>query len=132
MQPEDQDFDPDSFSPDDADHALQQGLRLFDQGEYHAAHEELERCWLANEGADEGFFKGLIQAAIGMHHYQRGNLEGALKLHTGTRRLLGPFLPRHRGVDLTTFLEEMQRVMKPLLRGESSAFDPETRPRVQA
>jgi predicted metal-dependent hydrolase len=128
--PEDQDFDPESFTRDDARQALAEGLRLFDAGEYHAAHEELERCWLASEGAGEGFYKGLIQAAIAMHHLQRGNYEGARKLYSGHRRLLGGFLPEYLGVDLGAFLGEMQRVMGPVLQGEEPEWDSGARPRV--
>lgn len=110
--PEDEDFDPDTFSPEDADAALARGIELFDGGHYHAAHEEFERCWKANEAGDADFFKGLVQAAICMHHLRRGNMEGATRLYIGHRRLLGAFLPRHRGVDVERLLGEMTRVVR--------------------
>lgn len=93
IEPEEQDFEPEAFDGEAGERALAEGLRLFNEGSYHAAHEEFERCWLKNEAGDADFFKGLIQAAICMHHFQRENMDGARKLYSGHRRLLGAFLP---------------------------------------
>lgn len=132
MEPEEQDFDPDSFTAADALASFEEGARLFDEGAYHAAHEAFERCWLANESADADFYKGLIQACICLHHFERENLDGVRKLYQGHRRLLGAYLPAHRGVDVAGFLTEMQRVCSPVLRaraGERVAF-PSDAPRL--
>ena len=115
--PPEEDFDPDAFGEEDGRLALAEGVRRFDRGEYHAAHEAFERCWLANEGGDADFFKGLVQASICLHHLERGNVEGARKLYAGQRRLLGPFLPSHRGLDVARLLGDLQRVLQPVLRG---------------
>ena len=131
ISPEEPAFDPDSFSPEDAERALREGVALFDAARYHEAHEAFERCWLANEGGDADFFKGLIQAAICMHHYADGNIAGARKLYAGHRRLLAPFLPAHRSLDLEAFLAEMQRVLGPASRSTPASFDPALRPRLQ-
>lgn len=133
IEPEEQDFDPDEFDASDLEASYREGLRLFDEADYHEAHEAFERCWLASEGGDADFFKGLIQASICMHHARRENLEGARKLYSGHRRLLGPFSPTHRGLDVAAFLTEMQRAMRPVLRArgeERVVFDPEGRPRI--
>ena len=124
-------FDPDDFGVEAAHDSLREGIALFEAGDYHSAHEAFERCWLSAEGGDADFFKGLIQAAICLHHLLEGNLEGARKLYAGHRRLLAPFLPEHRGVDLTGFLAEMQRTLGPVLRGEA-CVDPGLRPRLPA
>ncbi len=132
ISPEEPDFDPDSFSAEDAERALREGVALFDAARYHEAHEAFERCWLANEGGDADFYKGLIQAAICMHHYADGNVPGARKLYAGHRRLLAPFLPAHRGLDLAAFLAEMQRVLGPASRSAPESFDLASRPRLQS
>ena len=123
IEPEPQDFDPDNFQASDALVALQEGVRLFNSGEYHAAHEEFERCWLANEAGDADFFKGLVQASICMYHLVRDNPEGAKKLYTGHRRLLGSYLPHFAGLDIADFLGQMQTVLRPVLRGGSREPD---------
>lgn len=128
MEPEPQDFDPEAFDAGAAAAAIAEGVRLFNAGEYHAAHEEFERCWLASEAGPADFYKGLVQASICMHHLVRGNPDGAKKLYTGHRRLLGGFLPEHDGIDVAGLLSEMQAVMRPVLRGGDP--DPARRPRM--
>ena len=129
IEPEEQDFDPENFTPQDAAAALRTGIELFNAGSYHAAHEELEKCWLANEGGDADFYKGLIQVAICMHHFARNNAEGARKLYSGFRRLLAPYGEAHRGVALHDLLATMQQTMRAVLRGAADTdFDPQARP----
>ena len=113
---------------------LERALTLFDEGEYHAAHEVLDGLWEATHGPDADFLKGLIQASIAMHHYRGGNLEGARKLYSGHRRYLGPYLPDHRGLDLSHFLSEMQRCLRGVVRplpGADPEYDHGLRPRVR-
>lgn len=108
-------------------------MRRFDAGKYHAAHEVLDELWEGTQGPDADFYKGLLQAAIAMHHFERGNLEGARKLYSGHRRYLAPYLPSHLGLDVAGLLSEMQRVLRPVLRarpGETVAFDRDRRPRL--
>jgi uncharacterized protein len=128
IEPEEENFDPETFSPADAAHAFKEGVRLFNAAEYHAAHEEIEKCWLATQGPDSDFYKGLIQAAICLHHFRRDNHEGARKLYSGHRKLLGPYLPEHHGIDLAAFLAEMQRVLGPVMRKQEVLFEHATRP----
>jgi uncharacterized protein len=116
VHPEEQDFDPDSFGPAQAAHAFDVGVQLFNDGRYKDAHEQFERGWLASEGPDADFHKGLIQACICLHHLTEGNPDGARKLYRGHRRLLGPYLPTHRGLDLADLLTAMQRYLAPVLR----------------
>ena len=131
--PEEENFDPDSFDEQDAREAFRTGVTLFNDGEYHAAHEEIENCWLATESNDADFFKGLIQAAIALHHFRRDNLEGARKLYSGHRRLLGKYMPQHRGVDVEGFLTAMQVALRPALRPDSQArYDFDARPLIRA
>jgi predicted metal-dependent hydrolase len=112
----------------DADGAasLREAARLFDRGEYHAAHELLDELWEATHGEDADFLKGLIQACIAMHHYRDGNLEGARKLYRGHRQYLGAYLPAHAGVDVAGFLGEMQRTLGAALRAGGAEPPAET------
>jgi predicted metal-dependent hydrolase len=89
--------------------AFTAALGLFNAGRYLAAHELFEELWESTEGEDSDFYKGLIQAAIALHHLEEGRSEGARKLFSGHRRLLARYLPQHRGIDVQAFLAEMQR-----------------------
>jgi hypothetical protein len=119
--------------PAEGEPALRAGIELFDSGRYLAAHELFEELWEATEGSESDFFKGLIQAAIALHHFQAGNLEGAAKLYSGHRRCLSPYLPVHAGVDVERFLREMQAFLRPVLEshaGEAVPFPFGERPRL--
>lgn len=132
IEPEEQDFDPETFDESARRAALAEGIAAFDAGAYHAAHEAFERCWLAAEGGDADFYKGLIQASICLYHFDRGNLEGARQLYAGHRRYLGAFLPNHRGIDVAALLEQMQAALRPILRPgvEGLRLEEEARPRI--
>lgn len=117
----------------DHEATLRAGLELFDDGRYLAAHELFEELWEETEGPEADFFKGLIQAAIALHHFETGNLDGASKLYTGHRRCLSSYLPTHAGLDLERFLGDMQTFLRPVLErrpGTRVAFERELRPRL--
>ena len=119
IEPEEQDFDPETFGEAEAKAAFRRGVRLFNAGDFEDAHEEFERHWLANEGGDADFYKGLVQVCICLHHVTQGDQDGARKLYRGHRKLLAGYLPSHGGLDLTGLLEGMQRHLTPLLRARA-------------
>jgi predicted metal-dependent hydrolase len=81
---------------------LAEGIDLFNRGEYWEAHEVWERDWLPDrKGPDSGFYKGLIQVAAGCLHYTRHNRRGAVNKWRSGADYLRPYLPAHRGVQLT-------------------------------
>jgi len=117
----------------DLEQGLTRAAALFNDGRYHDAHEVLDELWDASSQADSDFLKGLIQACIALHHASRGNPDGARKLYSGHRQYLGPFLPRHRGLDVARFLADMQGALAPILRappGAEPAFDAARAPRL--
>jgi len=59
------------------EHLLQDGIFFFNQARYFEAHEAWEDLWRPTRGPLRLFYQGLIQAAVGMHHLSRGNLNGA-------------------------------------------------------
>ncbi len=87
----------------------------FNRGEYYEAHDVLEQLWLATEGADWSYYKGLIQLAGAFVHLRHQHREPVHRVHG--RRLppaarlfdlaaknLRPFGPRHFGFDVDTAL----------------------------
>jgi len=134
IEPDDPSFDPAAWDEGSEGRHLARGIELFNAGEYEDAHEEFEMLWLSTHGPDSDFYKGLVQAAIALHHFQRGNLEGAAQLYTSHRRYLAAYLPVHRNVDIRELLDGMQEVLRPILRRGSAAeprFDSEKRPRLR-
>ena len=67
---------------------LAEGLRLYDAGEFFAAHEAWENVWLSLQEPDKTFLQGLIQVTAAFYHLQRNNPLGtALLLQAALRRL---------------------------------------------
>jgi predicted metal-dependent hydrolase len=55
---------------------LQAGINFFNEGRYFEAHEVWEDLWRETEGPLRRFYQGLVQAAVGLHHFGRGNKAG--------------------------------------------------------
>jgi hypothetical protein len=56
---------------------LQDGINFFNQGRFFEAHEAWEDLWRQTHGPLRLYYQGLVQAAVGLHHLGRGNLNGA-------------------------------------------------------
>ena len=57
-------------------HKLRQGLRHFRTGAYFEAHDDWEEVWQDLRGRQRLFWQAMIQLAVGMVHWQSGNLKG--------------------------------------------------------
>jgi predicted metal-dependent hydrolase len=54
-----------------------QGIELFNAGKFWHAHESWEEAWLAAEDEQlKLFYKGIIQTAAALVHWQKGNPKG--------------------------------------------------------
>jgi len=56
---------------------FEEGLIFFHSGKYYEAHEVWEDLWRITNGPARTFYQGLIQAAVALHHLERGNSTGA-------------------------------------------------------
>jgi predicted metal-dependent hydrolase len=56
---------------------LDEGAALFNEARYFEAHEVWEALWRQLEGTRKFHCQGLIHAAVGLYHLQRGNNVGA-------------------------------------------------------
>lgn len=91
------------------------GIMLFNEQDFFSAHEVWEDPWADSHGAERRFYQGLIQAAVGLCHFENGNLNGAVKLYRSSGDYLNgcpsPFL----GLDVNEFRRRMEDVHRPLL-----------------
>jgi hypothetical protein len=90
----------------DADYV--RGVEHFNAHEFFEAHEAWEDVWARTSGRDQLFYKGLIHAAVALHHFGNGNLRGARKVWGSCLRYLTPYTPHHLGLDLEAFLARMR------------------------
>lgn len=58
-------------------HAYVAGIALFNDAKFWHAHEEWEQAWLATSDPQiKLFYKGIIQTAAALVHWQKGNPRG--------------------------------------------------------
>ena len=113
--------------------AYLRGIESFNRGAYFDAHDCWEECWIAEGRPADGFFKGLIQAAVAMHHLSKGNLTGARKLLARCRECLASCRPNRLGLDVDVLLDHTAACMSqsavnsPILQ----PFDPRRGPQIQ-
>jgi uncharacterized protein len=85
----------------------ERGLELIRAGKYFEAHEELETAWRAAEPAERDFLQGLVHVAVAWYQAGRGNRVGCERQLEKAARRLGPYAPRHRGLDVAELLAQV-------------------------
>ena len=112
---------------------LQTGVELFNRGLYWEAHEAWEQAWTPDRhGPDRGFYKGLIQVAAGCLHHTRRNRRGALNKWRAGADYLRPYLPAHRGLDLTDLVASTDANLAALQRAEQGGWPSLAMPVIRA
>ena len=100
-----------------------EGIRAFNAGGYFDAHEIWEEIWLRSSGEAKLFYQTLIQAAVGLHHYERGNMRGARGMHKNVmeklERLPGVFM----SLDLVEFRHMFAGFFADIEREQSPSSD---------
>lgn len=83
------------------------GIRWFNCRNFFQAHESWEEVWMDRQDDSKRFYQGLIQAAVCLHHFERGNIRGARKLYHSSRGYLKAYGSRYKGLDLDQLLDDM-------------------------
>ena len=89
--------------------AFKRGLAAIDAGRYFEAHEELEEAWRAAPAEERDFFQGLVHVVVAWYQAGRGNRTGFERQLEKAARRLAPYAPEHRGVDVASVLEQVDR-----------------------
>ena len=80
------------------------GIRLFNEEYFFEAHEHLEDLWHVERGEPRLFLQGLIQVCAAFHHFQNGNLAGAVALLKRGADKMRKYPPRYMGLDAAGLL----------------------------
>jgi hypothetical protein len=119
---------------------LRAGVAVYNEGEYHAAHDAWEDHWLELERGtdDERFFHGLIQFTAAVFHARNGNWAGAVGLADSGRGYLRGLPAQYRDVNVhrvRTFLaalepdpERIERTRPPALTVDGTPLNFEDLP----
>jgi uncharacterized protein len=92
--------------------ALAEGLRLYDAGEFFAAHEAWEGVWLGAQEPDKTFLQGLIQVTAAFYHLRRNNPLGTVLLLQAALRRLDRYPACYGGVSVALLCHDIrQRIL---------------------
>jgi uncharacterized protein len=111
-------------APDTADPRYLDGIDLFNRGAFFDAHEVWEDLWRDCAAPDRRFYQGLIQAAVALYHFERGNRTGAARLYASGRRYMEPYRPTHLGLHIGPFWDAMEARLAVALGNEGAADAP--------
>ena len=84
-----------------------EGINLFNDGDYFAAHDVFEAIWMEEKGESRLFYQGLVQISVACYHLICGNYRGSLnQFKKGTEKLQN-YLPVYMNIDLEKLLKEV-------------------------
>jgi uncharacterized protein len=95
-----------------------QGIEHFNARSYFDAHEVWEEIWLRSTGDTKLFYQMLIQAAVGLHHYERDNYRGARGMYKNVVEKLRLLPPFYMKLDLTDFSNQFRSFFAELIDGD--------------
>src|SRR4029079_832555 len=123
-----------ALTPEEVRSLFQEGVALFHQGAFFAAHEAWETIWRSTPPEPRDLHQGLIQVAAGFHHYfDRNRPRSALTLFSKGRRRLEPFVGTADGawgIALAGFLAAVQAWEEWLAGGVEETATPPGAPRL--
>lgn len=110
------------------------GITCFNRRAFFEAHEVWEEIWQEEQGPARRFYQGLIQLAVCLHHFGKGNTRGAKKLCLSGSEYLQPYRPTYLGIDVDGLLSGMAICCRGLLASDEaipqSKLDPNLIPTI--
>ena len=106
-----------------------QGISLFNAGQYFDAHEAWEEIWLRSSGDAKLFYQMLIQSAVGLHHYERGNARGGRGMHKAVTDKLSLLPKIFQSLDLAAFSRQFREFFSDLIERDYESPPPPDKPR---
>jgi len=101
----------------------------FNRGQFYEAHDVLEHLWLPQRGgANDSFYKGLIQLAGAFVHLQKNRLGPAAALFKLAQTNLQKYPATHEHLDLTAVLTLIDRWLEMLAGASTNPLTAGSRP----
>jgi hypothetical protein len=103
---------------------VKKGMLLFNKGFCFECHEFLEEVWKGVKGKEKTFLQGLIHAAVAFYHLEYENPRGAATYLKRSHLRLKEFAPTFLGVDIKTFIGQIETYLRLLETLDSSDTQP--------
>jgi hypothetical protein len=92
------------------------GITLFNDGEFHAAHDVWEERWLETAGQEKLFLQAMIQSAVAFYLIELGRLGAARRLYLAAKEKFGWLgVEKFMSLDLVAFQKELDGALSWLL-----------------
>jgi hypothetical protein len=93
------------------------GIDLFNEGEFHAAHDAWEDRWMGEVGRDEKLFlQAMIQSAVAFHHLEIGRPGAARRMYQMAKEKFARLGVRNfMSLDLEDYQAQLDRALDWLL-----------------
>jgi len=108
-----------------------EGIEHFNARRYFDAHEVWEEIWLRSSGDAKVLYQMLIQAAVGLYHYERGNARGARGMHANVVDKLERLPSFLMSLDLDDFSRQFRGFFAGLIENNEETAPPPEMPRPQ-
>jgi len=99
---------------------LYSAMNQFNNREWFECHETLEELWFGESGMRRDFYQGVLQIAVALNHWRKGNFEGATKLFKTGVEFLDKVDPVFMKVDVAGLAADSR-----LLREKLESLGPE-------
>lgn len=93
-----------------------EGMRLFNEGKFFEAHEELELAWREETGSIRDLYRGILQVAVTYLHITRGNYDGAVKVYGRSLKWTQSWGDVCRGIHVKKLRDDAENIMKEVER----------------
>jgi len=93
-----------------------EGIRLFNQGKFFEAHEELEAAWRDEKDEVRELYRGILQIAVTCLHITRGNYDGAIKVYGRSVKWLRDWPDVCTGIQVGKLRSDAEKVMMEVRR----------------
>ncbi|MBN2044157.1 MAG: DUF309 domain-containing protein [Anaerolineales bacterium] len=94
----------------------EEGIRLFNQGNYFVAHESLEEAWHQEPDPDRRLYQGILQAGIAYLHARNGNARGVFSMYERCLVWLWPWPDQCRTINVGQLKSDLQRLVDEVKR----------------
>ncbi len=93
------------------------GIDLFNEGEFHAAHDAWEDRWMGEVGRDEKLFlQAMIQSAVAFHHLEIGRPGAARRMYQMAKEKFARLgVKNFMSLDLEDYQAQLDRALSWLL-----------------
>ena len=96
-----------------------EGIAHFNARRYFEAHEAWEEIWLHSSGEAKVFYQMMIQAAVGLHHYERSNVRGARGMYNNVVEKLERLPSSFMSLNLKDFSRQFKTFFADLLENNT-------------